>query len=64
MEKTFSATFDDDPVDAAEKAADQNRYGKISRGARLLKEFKEVPMNPALEFLVQTRKSKIEFDVD
>lgn len=36
----------------------------MSRGARLLKEFKEVPMTPALEFLMQTRKGKIESDVD
>lgn len=35
----------------------------MSRGARLLKEFKEVPMTPALEFLMHTRRQKVEFDV-
>ncbi len=67
VEKTFSATFDDDGLDGVEGrglSGDHGRYGKMSRGARLLKEFKEVPMNPALEFLVQTRKNKIETDVN
>jgi len=36
----------------------------MSRGARLLKEFKEVPMTQALEYLLNTRKSKVEFDVE
>ena len=36
----------------------------MSKGARLLKEFKEVPMTPALEFLMHTRKEKVKFDVD
>jgi hypothetical protein len=36
----------------------------MSRGARLLKEFKEVPMTPALEFLMNTRKQKVDFDVE
>ena len=36
----------------------------MSRGARLLKEFKEVPMTPALEFLMHTRREKVKFDVD
>jgi len=36
----------------------------MSRGARLLKEFKEVSMTPALEFLMNTRKQKVEFDVE
>ena len=35
----------------------------MSRGARLLREFKEVTMTPALEFLMNTRKQKVEFDV-
>lgn len=43
----------------------ENRFGtKISRGARLLKEFREVPMTPALEFLTKTRRQKVEFDVE
>jgi len=29
-----------------------------------LKEFKEVPMTPALEFLMNTRKQKVDFDVE
>jgi len=34
--------------DDKEEEAEAGRYGKMSRGARLLKEFKEVPMTPAL----------------
>ena len=36
----------------------------MSRGARLLREFKEVTMTPALDFLMNTRKQKVEFDVN
>ena len=36
----------------------------MSRGARLLKEFKEVPMTPALEFLMHTPRQKVEHDVE
>lgn len=67
-DKTVSRTFDDDDLDDKENALDNNnsRYGggRMSRGARLLKEFKEVPMTPALDFLINTRKSKVAFDVE
>lgn len=44
---------------------EEDRFGrKMSRGARLLKEFKEVPMSQALDFLMNTRKQKVEFDVE
>ena len=36
----------------------------MSRGARLLREFKEVPMTPALEYLMKTRRQKITTDVE
>lgn len=63
-DKTVSGVFDDDLLDGAkEENQDQGRFGKMSRGARLLREFKEVPMTPALEFLMNTRKQKVEFDV-
>ena len=40
---------------------EEDRFGrKMSRGARLLKEFKEVPMTQALEYLMKTRKEKVE----
>jgi len=55
-----SRTFDDDD----EEAEEGGRFIKMSRGARLLKEFKEVPMTPALQFLMETRKHKVEFDVE
>lgn len=61
----MSRTFDDDMLDDKENALENNRFGgKMSRGARLLKEFKEVPMTPALDFLINTRKSKVAFDVE
>ena len=65
-DKTVSRTFDDDELDDKENTAENNRFGggRMSRGARLLKEFKEVPMTPALDFLINTRKSKVAFDVD
>ena len=36
----------------------------MSRGARLLQEFKPVSMTPQLEYLMKTRKDKAKFDVD
>ena len=44
IDKTVSRTFDDED----EEAEEGGRFVKMSRGARLLKEFKEVPMTPAL----------------
>lgn len=62
---THSGTFDDDLNDDQENQKEQGgRFGRMSRGARLLKEFKEVPMTPALEFLMHTRRQKVEFDVE
>mmetsp|Transcript_20429 Transcript_20429/g.27606 ORF Transcript_20429/g.27606 Transcript_20429/m.27606 type:complete len:120 (+) Transcript_20429:968-1327(+) len=60
---TFAGTFDEG--DEEEDDQDEDRFGrKMSRGARLLKEFKEVTMTPALDFLMNTRKHKVEFDVE
>ena len=56
--------FDDD---ASEDEEEQNRFGggkSMSRGARLLREFKEVPMTPALEYLMKTRRQKITEEVE
>ena len=60
---TQSNVFDDD---ASEDEEEQNRFGggKMSRGARLLREFKEVPMTPALEYLMKTRRQKITEEVE
>ena len=59
----FTGTFDDG--EGEEDDQEEDRFGrKMSRGARLLKEFKEVPMTPALDFLLNTRKQKVEFDVE
>ncbi len=62
INNTSSGLLDDDLVDEQ----DQGRFSvsKMSRGARLLKEFKPVTMTPALEYLMNTRKHKVEFDVD
>lgn len=60
----MSGVFDDDLLDEKDNEENQGRFGKLSRGARLLKEFKEVPMTPALDFLMNTRKDKVSFDVD
>ena len=62
-DRTISANLDGEDYDVEEK--EEDRFGrKMSRGARLLKEFKEVPMTQALEFLMNTRKQKVEFDVE
>ena len=60
----MSGVFDDDLLDDKENNENQDRYSKMSKGARLLKEFKEVSMTPALEYLMHTRKEKVKFDVD
>ena len=61
INNTSSGILDDEDVDQQEL----NKFGgKMSRGARLLKEFKQVPMTPALEYLMNTRKNKVEFDVE
>lgn len=61
----MSRTFDEDESDN-DNAQENNKFAmsRMSRGARLLKEFKEVPITPALEFLMNTRKQKVEFDVE
>ena len=61
----MSRTFDQDESDN-DNAQENNKFvmSRMSRGARLLKEFKEVPITPALEFLMNTRKQKVEFDVE
>ena len=69
IDKTVSGTFDDDLLDErgendGEGKEDRFGGGRMSKGARLLKEFKEVPMTPALEFLMKTRKEKVKFDVE
>lgn len=62
-DRTISANLDGEDYDVEEK--EEDRFGrKMSRGARLLKEFKEVPMTQALEFLMNTRKQKVDFDVE
>ena len=54
---------DDEEEDDDDK--EEDRFGrKMSRGARLLKEFKEVPMTQALEYLMKTRRQKVEEDVE
>ena len=51
--------------DEDDEEKEEDRFGrKMSRGARLLKEFKEVPMTQALEYLMKTRKEKVEQDVE
>ena len=63
-EQTMTFALDDD-VDGNGDFGGESRFGvKMSRGAKLLKEFKQVPMTPALEFLMKTRRQKVEFDVD
>ena len=58
----YGNTFDDGEQDDDQE---EDRFGrKMSRGARLLKEFKEVPMTPALDFLMNTRKQKVKEDVE
>ena len=64
MDRTISGVFDDDMLDDKENNENQDRFGRMSKGARLLKEFKEVPMTPALEFLMNTRREKVKFDVE
>ena len=63
IDKTVSGVFDDDEDDEKDNE-NEGRFGKMSRGARLLKEFKEVTMTPALDYLMNTRKEKVSFDVD
>ena len=38
---------------------DSNNVGKGDRRSRLLAEFEEVKMTPALEMLIKTRKQKV-----
>ena len=65
VDKTISGVFDDDLLDDKENEGEnRDKYSKMSRGARLLKEFKPVSMTPALEFLMNTRKEKVKFDVE
>lgn len=66
----MSALYDDDdPLDDKDskdkgKGKGLKKYGRLSRGAELLQEFKEVQMTPSLQFLMETRKEKVKFDVD
>ena len=62
-DQTESVNLDDESLDGS-KEHTHSRYAKMSRGARLLQEFKPVTMTPALEYLMKTRKDKVNFDVD
>ena len=64
-DNNFERTFGEDDENEDDEDKEEDRFGrKMSRGARLLKEFKEVPMTAALEFLLNTRKHKVEHDVE
>ena len=43
---------------------DSNMVGKGDRRSRLLAEFDDVKMTPALEMLIKTRKMKVSQDVE
>jgi len=65
IDKTVSGVFDDDLLDDKDNPDNKDRFGgKMSRGARLLQEFKEVPMTPELNYLMNTRREKVKFDVE
>ena len=50
--------------DLSDKENDDVNKERKSRRQRLLAEFEEVKMTPALELLIKTRKAKITTDVE
>lgn len=55
---------DEDTTFGGNKSGDEMFGQSPSRMSKLMLEYKEVPMTPALKMLLETRKVKVEKDVE